>query len=247
MIFEKIQKTIKHNFKKQNLPHTLLEVGAVFVWMSSIFVFYYIMSQLFAEIEIFSRDKIIAIVATYFLSDGLIYAFLYRNIHNLGKSIESGKIHQYILLPVNFIKYLSNRNVQFASMIQIPIALFLVIFIQQLTAVNVILWIISIFTGFLIAKELWLILSGLSFWIKLEDTGSILFDELTQTSLFPLKIFRSFNLFYIFLPFTYIAAGGSKVLTEGNPQYIIGQGIVLVCCCLLRRILWKLGIRKSRF
>jgi len=245
-IFVKIQRLIRHNFLSQNIGHTIIETTAVVVWMGSTIVFYIIMGNIFPELEILQLDNAISIIATYFVGDGLMYAFLYRNLHDLGPEIEKGKIENYLLLPTNLMKYLGFRNIQFASMIQVPVAILILLIWGNFTLISFLLWFGSMLIGFYITYNIWLIISALSFWIKSEGQASTMYEEIVQIGLFPLQIYLGFKLFWPFLPIAFVASGGFEVLSNGSLWVIGVQIIILAVVMLLRSLLWNIGLKKFR-
>jgi len=245
-IFIKIKKLIHHNFLPQNIGHTIIETTAVVVWMVSTIIFYVVIGTVFPELEILQLDNSISIIATYFVGDGLMYALLYRNLHELGPEIENGKIENYLLLPTNLMKYLGFRNIQFASLIQVPIAILILLFWGNFTIITLLLWFGSMLIGFYLTYNIWLIISAISFWFKSEGQASTMYEEVIQIGLFPLQIYLGFKLFWPFLPLAFVASGGFEVLNNGS-LWIIGVQIgILVVAVLLRRLLWKMGLRKFR-
>ena len=245
-LFGKIQKTVRHNFLPQNVAHTLVESSAVFIWMGSTIVFYYVVGKIFPQLEFLQFENAIAIIATYFVGDGLMFGLLYRNLQKLGTEIEQGKVENFLLLPTNTMKYIGFRNIQFASLIQIPIALAMLLIWGEFTFLNLAFWMVSMVVGFYLAYNFWMIFSFISFWYKVGDQTTVMYEELVQMGLFPLKIYLAFKLFWPLLPIAFIASGGYEVLSEGTYWVIGVQAGILLLAVLLRNILWSLGLRRFR-
>jgi ABC-type uncharacterized transport system permease subunit len=245
-LFTKVKKLIRHNFLPQNIGHTMVETTAVGVWMLSTMAFYVVIGTIFPDLEVLQLDNAISIIATYFVGDGLMYAFLYRNLHELGPEIEKGKIENYLLLPTNLMKYLGFRNIQFASMIQIPVAILMLLIWGNFTLLTLLLWFGSMLIGFYLTYNIWLIISAISFWFKSYGQASTMYEEVIQIGLFPLQIYLGFKLFWPFLPLAFVASGGFEVLINGS-LWVIGVQIgILFIAVLLRMLLWNMGLRKFR-
>lgn len=246
-LLQKIIKTFRHNFLPENRSTTVIELIAVLVWMGSTFVFYYVLGQVVPELDFLKDSGGLNIIASYFVVDGLIYSLLFRNLHDLGKSIEDGKFGEYLLIPTDTIQYVSFRNIQFSSMIQVPIAFEMLILFGEFHLLSFIFWIFSITLGFIIAYQVWLLMSYLSFWYKAGNFISIIYEELTIIGMFPLKIFLSSTSFLIFGPFLLIASGGGDVL-NGNlgGMFVLVQLLIVSILYLVERIVFVVGVSYFR-
>jgi len=246
-IVHALKTLIRQNFKKQNIGTTVIEVIAVIIWMGSTLIFYLVISDIFSDFHLFTKSYVITIVATYFVSDGLIFSLLYRNVGHLSNDIETRKLEHFLLLPTNMIKHISFRNIQFASMIQVPIALVMLFLWGNFSLTAFLMWTISIILGLYIAYNIWLIIIASSFWVKTNGHASIMYEELLQMGLFPLNIYLSFKLFWPLLPIALITSGGALVLSDNKYWILVVQGILLIIVILLRKFIWGLGVKRYRW
>lgn len=246
MIIEGLKKTIQHNLKKQNILNTLMEISAVIIWMVSTFVFYIVLGRLFPELDLLNNKFTVAIIGSYFISDGMMFSFLYRNIYNLHSEITEGKIENYLLLPTNTVKYISFRKIQFSSLIQVPIALLIVIIAGQYSVISLLVWLISLIIGFFMNYNFWFLANILSFWFKIGDKASIMYEEIIQMSMFPIYIFLGFKLFFPLLPVAFVASGGAPILMNNEYWIVWVQLIILLAISLLRVLLWNRGLKGIR-
>lgn len=248
MIISAIKKTLRHNFLPENRFNTIIELVAVFVWMFSAFIYYRVISVLVPELGFLNLENTINIIATFFIADGLIYSLLFRNLHDLGVVIENKKFNQYLLLPTDTIKFISHRKIQFSSMIQIPFAILMLLFFGNIQNVGILIfWLFSLILGFLIAKNLWLLLSYVSFWVKVGTYTSTLFEELSAIGQFPLRFFVNSGYLGLFFPFLMISSGTSELLLVGlDLKIILWQLILLFSILISNKVIVNLGISHYR-
>jgi len=215
--------------------------------MVSTVMFYYVLQDIFPEQEFWRGANFASIIASFFIVDGLLFSFLFRNLFELSDQIESQGIDQRLLLPVGFRSYSSFRRMQFSSLIQIPVSIILVILILPISIPSFLLWTGSLIIGFLIAYHLWYIFSLLSFWIKIGEKSTFLFEEFSLICMFPAAPFIASELFVFFFPFLTFASFSARGLLEGGwGRVYMMQGATLIVFVIIAKILEYLGLRRYR-
>lgn len=246
-IIEKLKKLIRHNFLPENRLDTIKEIIAVLIWMVSTLMFYFIMRDIFPDMKFWKGQNLIAIVASFFVVDGLLYSFIYRNLFELTSQIENHKIDHMLLLPTNFQSYTSFRKLQFSSLIQVPTSIILLILFMDVSILEFILWFVSLVIGYWIAYHIWYTLSLLSFWLRIGEKATFVFEELGIVSMFPALPFIRSKLFVVFFPFLTFACYSAVGLLEGNwPRVYLLQISTLVIAVTLAQIIQYFGLQKYR-
>ncbi|MDD3646875.1 MAG: ABC-2 family transporter protein [Candidatus Dojkabacteria bacterium] len=247
ILLTRIKKLIRQNFLPENRVQTISEIIAVLVWMASTVIFYYVLQDIFPEQEFWKGANFASIIASFFIVDGLLFSFLFRNLFELSEQIESRKIDQRLLMPVGFKSYSGFRKMQFSSLIQIPVSIVLIILTIRSPIPGFLFWTGSLIIGYLIAYHLWYILSLLSFWIKIGEKSTFLFEEFSLISMFPAAPFIASKLYFFFFPFLTFASFSAKGLLEGGWERIyIMQSAVLLVFVFTAKILEYLGIKRYR-
>jgi ABC-type uncharacterized transport system permease subunit len=243
----KIQKLIKHNFHPDNIGLTITEISAVLVWMVSTLVFYVMLNQSFPAEPLFQWKNSITVICTYFVVDGLTFGILYRNFQSLALTIENKELDNFLLLPVNLKQYLSFRNMQFSSLIQVPVAIIAFLIFGNYTLITFILWVFTLILGFIISYELWFLFISISFWFKSDNRLTNLWEELSAIGMFPAQVYIVTKSILFFYPFLAFASLPAAYFINNQSLYFVGiQIVIIIVLSLLNRILLSLGVRTYR-
>lgn len=246
-MIERLKKLIRHNFLPENRLDSIKEIIACLIWMASTAMFYFIMQDIFPDMDFWKGQNLIAIVASFFVVDGLLYGFLYRSLFELTEQIENHKIDHILLFPIKFQNYASFRKPQFSSLIQIPTSIILLILFMDVSILEFLLWFTSLIIGYLIAYYVWYILTLLSFWLKIGEKATFVFEELGIVSMFPALPFISSKLFIVFFPFLTIACYSAVGLLDGNwTKVYLLQIPTLLIAVILAQIMQHFGLQKYR-
>lgn len=238
-----LKKTTRHNFLPENWVNTIIEIAAVIVWMLSSLLFYLGMFTLFPQIGPWNKSNMVLIIASFFITDGLTYSLLERNLHHLAEQIEDRALEPTLLRPGSFRKYVGFRKTQFSSMIQIPVSLGMLIFLYRDWSWQVLPWMVSLILGFFIIYHLWYCFDLLTFWFKIGRQVYPVLNELSGMGQFPYITFVSSKLFLVFFPFLAVAALPAQGLVINNMTgVLISQLLLLVLFYSLSIMLERRGL-----
>ncbi|KKT78137.1 MAG: hypothetical protein UW73_C0006G0019 [Microgenomates group bacterium GW2011_GWB1_44_8] len=242
-----IRKTVRHNFLPENRVNTVIEVAAVVVWMLSALLFYLGMFRLFPQIGPWNKGNMVLIIASFFITDGLTYSLLERNLHHLAEQIEDRNLDTTLLRPGSFRKYVGFRRTQFSSMVQIPIALLMLTFLYHDWSWQVLLWIVSLVFGFFIIYHLWYCFDLLTLWFKLGRQVYPVLNELTGMGQFPYITFMSSKLVLLFFPFLAVAAlPAHGMVTQNMILVLFYQSVLLALLYVISVGLERRGLEWYR-
>jgi ABC-type uncharacterized transport system permease subunit len=246
-MFEKLQKVIRHNFHPDNIAQTITELVAVIVWMVSTLVFYLVLSDSFPNEPIFQWNNSIAVIASYFVVDGLTYGILYRNFQSLAVNIEERLIDNFLLFPVDLKQFLTLRKLQFSSLIQVPIAIIAYLILGNFTLLEFALWIVTLVLGFFISYQLWFFLISLSFWFKSNNRLTNLFEEVSTIGMFPASVYLITKSIIFFYPFLLLSSLPAQAFITNQSLYmILTQSILILVLSLVNRLVLQLGVKTYR-
>jgi ABC-type uncharacterized transport system permease subunit len=246
-MLKKLKKLIKHNFHRDNIGLTITEIVAVLVWMASTLVFYLILHESFPNEPIFQWNNSIAVIASYFVVDGLTYGILYRNFQSLALQIEERNLDNFLLFPTNLKSFLSLRKFQFSSLIQVPIAILTYLIFGNYSIFGFILWLITLVLGFIISYQLWFLLITLSFWFKSDNRLTNLFEELSTIGMFPAQVYIITKSVLFFYPFLVLSSIPSQYFIENKSLYlVIIQLLIIVLLIISNNITLRLGVKTYR-
>lgn len=241
--FSLIRKIVRHNFLPENRISTIVEIAAVIIWMVSVLLFYLCLFALFPQIGPWTRDNMVIIIASFFVTDGFTYGFLERNLHHLAQDIENRTLEPILLRPGSFRRFVSFRKSQFSSLIQIPIAVLMLLIFNRTWNWQFIPWFLSLVLGFLIIYLLWYCFDLLAFWFKIGLQVYPVLNELTSMGQFPYVAFLSSPLLALFFPFLAVAAFPAQgLVTQNIPMVLFIQSLLLAGLYCLSRTLEKRGL-----
>ena len=147
--------------------------------------------------------------------------------------------------------YLSIIRLSFLLILSIILYNILITFHpHSLSALNILLFILSISMGVLIWYSFEFIISSLTFFLRDFRTGGWLGHEIIKFSMRPDSIYRGFlrKILFTILPMALVASVPSRLLLYGltpqNQKYLIVQILVVSILLILTRIFWRIGLKK---
>tara|TARA_Y100001968_G_scaffold67118_1_gene57908 strand:- start:492 stop:1310 length:819 start_codon:yes stop_codon:yes gene_type:complete len=233
-------------------------IGSLFVDTIYYITWYYFFEVIYSKTNIlgdFDRDAILVfLIATFFVDT--LFMMLFDGAGYLREHIRTGSLDFILLRPVNsqfLISFRYIRSYTVVSLLVLSIILYNILLTfhpESLNALNILLFIFSLFMGVLIWYSFEFIIASLTFYFRDFRTGGWLSHEVMKFSMRPDSIYRGFmrKILFTILPMALVASFPSRLLLYGlniqNQKYLIIQIIVVIALLSLTRIFWKTGLKQ---
>jgi ABC-2 type transport system permease protein len=197
------------------------------------------------------RHEVMLFVSGGLLIDGIYMTAIARNIWEMPALINKGQLDFQIIRPVSSLFFVMTRNFEFASLLNIFVALGIMIYAINLfptlpSILEFIAYAFLILNGVILISCLRLFTVLPVFWTHSDYGFHMLFMSLEQVSEKPEVIFRGIShiIFTTILPFL--------VITSYPARYFFGElsiteyfyAVFLTCLfALLAYLLWRKGLR----
>ncbi len=208
---------------------------------------------IFAQVDViggWSFAEVLVLLGTWEFMHNIAWATYFRGgFRRMPVFMQRGELDMLLTRPINLRTFfIYDNNDLFFSSPQIIASLGLVIYGASISQnhLNIIIYILLVFTGLIIHYSLVVILSAINFWTIIEH-GGWLFGELTELGRYPITIYKGVTRLALTIAvpvacmYTFPVAalfGNIKISEYG---ILIG---VLIFFLLFSNYIWNRGLRR---
>ncbi|MEM7164463.1 MAG: ABC-2 family transporter protein [Planctomycetota bacterium] len=198
-----------------------------------------------------TRDKIYIFAASYFMIDALHMTIFSNNAWWLPIFINKGDLDYYLVRPVSPLFFLSFRDFAANSFLNLLLAAGLLIFMiarypDPLGAMNIALYLVLLFCGFLIHYMVYMMFIIPAFWTHTDQGLRDLFFNIERLAEYPHRVYTGWarRIIVSVAPFALMTSYPCMLLFEGGSvSLFLHTAAVLAGTFGAMVFLWRLGLR----
>lgn len=204
-----------------------------------------------SSIGFWTQPDLILLLGVHMVVRGFIGLFLRPSLQGFLDGVRTGDFDFILLKPLDAQLFVCIQRFRIWSSFDMLLGLSLVFWADSPHGLSVepqliLLFIVTLFSGFVVVMAFWLILAISSFWFVRVDNIFVVFDSLFQTAKWPVTIYPEFIrvLLTFVIPVAWAVTMPAATLS-GHMQLsaIYWSLLIPLGFCLGARIFWLWGIR----
>lgn len=203
------------------------------------------------SIGVWTQPDLVLLLGVHMMVRGFIGLFLRPSLQGFLDGVRTGNFDFVLLKPLDAQLFVCIQRFRIWSVFDMLLGLSLVFWasiVQELSVRPefILLFVVTLFSGFVVVMAFWLILAISSFWFVRIDNVFVVFDSLFQTAKWPVTIYPDFVrvLLTFVIPVAWAVTMPAATLS-GHMQLstIYWSLLIPVGFCVGARIIWLWGIR----
>ncbi len=203
------------------------------------------------SLGVWTQTDLILLLGVHMVVRGFIGLFLRPSLQGFLDGVRTGNFDFVLLKPLDAQLFVCIQRFRPWSLVDILLGLALVLWAGVIRELNVdlgsvILFAVTLFSGFTIVMAFWLILAISSFWFVRVDNIFVVFDSLFQTAKWPVTIYPEFLriLLTFIIPVAWAVTMPAATLSGHVPLSTIQWSLFIpLGFCIGARLFWLWGIR----
>ncbi len=204
-----------------------------------------------SSIGVWTQSDLIMLLGVHKLVRGFIEIFLRPSLQGFLDGVRTGNFDFILLKPMDAQAFMCVQRFRIWSMIDMGLGLSLLLWTGLVQELNVppaalLLFAVTLFSGFIIVMAFWLILAITSFWFVRVDNIFVVFDSLFQTAKWPVTVYPEFIrvLLTFVIPVAWAVTVPAATLAGHIPMSTVQWSLLIpVGFCIGARLFWLWGIR----
>ncbi len=198
-----------------------------------------------------SPNQLIALVGIYMLVLGLIRLIIGPSLERFMADVREGTLDFTLVKPVDAQLLVSIQRIEIWKLADVVLGLGVIVFAllrmgQGIGWADTAVFVIAIFSGFIIVYSFWLILATLAFWFVRTENLMVIFNSMYMAARWPVTIYPDWLRFALtfLVPIAFAVTVPAEGLTGklgiNTLLFAIGLAIVIF---IVARLFWRFGIR----